>query len=244
MPYINDVDCDHCRYKSDISYCDDCVHSYEDFDDHFEKMSEEELKERKELQLQKFKESLVGEKVEINLSDEFKRAFNLAHNFTSRKEHNPEYWGVYCDKYFLMATDGDTLANIKVTVPESLVGKNLIKYDHEEIFLAKTQNPVFKNGEAERILREAWAGADATVNVPINKSLADIINKYDDPVVNDLVQIKDGPIVKKTFLDYALEAIEENEDFTISYQTKDKFKPILIQSRIIECLIMPVRVDF
>lgn len=131
MPSTKEVDCEKCakknaKFNPDRENCDDCIHNYADLSDLYEEISEEEIKEREELELREFKELLKGEKLEIVLDDEFKRSFALAHNFTSRDYSHPGFWGVYCGEGFLMATDRWAIAKIQAVVPESFVGKHLI----------------------------------------------------------------------------------------------------------------------
>lgn len=215
-----------------------CVHNYDD--DFFEELSEEEIKKREEDRRLKFRESLKGEKLEIALEDDFKQAFALAYNFTSREWSRPEYWCVYCGKDFLMATDAHALAKIKANVPEILVGRHVVNYDKEGVFLAKEYPPVFANGRAQELLDKARTG-EAIRKTLIKDGLDRFFVQYPDDL--RFVQIEGGPVLQKVFLECALAAIEDDEEFTVWYVPGSKVEPLLIEGKRIECLILPVRVD-
>ena len=243
MSYIKEVDCAKCVKRIDKFSCDDCIHHYEDLPDLFEKISKGELNERKELELQKFKESLKGEKLEIRFDDDFERSFALAHNFISRDIHYPEFWCVYCGEGFLMACDIHALAKIKAEVPKGLVGKHLIDYDQEGVFTAKGPSPVFAGGYAQRLRDEARANATIVEKLP-KRSLYDFVRKYEDDTTSNLVKLLDGPVLNSAFLDRALAAIDEDEEFSMSYEAdRNTRKAVLIEGKRIECVIFPVVVD-
>ena len=244
MSYIKDVDCDVCK-KRNTGFCEDCIHNYEDLPDLYEEIPEEVIKEREELELREFKELLKGEKLEIVLDDDFKRSFTLAHNFTSRDIHYPEFWCVYCGEGFLMACDTHALAKIKAEVPKGLVGKHLIDYDQEGIFTAKDPSPVFAGGYAQRLLDEARANAQI-VRTVTKQSLDNfvLVGEYAGDASLILAKIQGGPVLNSGYLDRALAVIEEDEEFSIRYEAdRNTRKAVLIEGKSIECVIFPVVVD-
>lgn len=240
MIYVKCVDCDVCK-KKNTSSCYDCINHYVDLPDLYEEVPEEVIKKRDELELREFKESLKGEKLEIALSDEFKRSFALADNFAARNYFNPGFWGVYCGEDFLMATDTWAIARIKAVVPESLVGKQLI-YDREGFFIDEDPSSVYTDGQIQRLLNEAHTNAEV-VRTVTKQSLDDLISVggYSENASIILAKIKGGPVFNSIFLDRALAAIEADEEFQISYEAeRNPRTPVLIVGKSIECVILPV----
>ena len=215
MGLIKEVDCEKCIKQKPKYNCDDCISYHADLP------------------------YLVGEKLEIALDEEFKRSFELAHNFASKSIMHSDFWGVYCGKDFLMASDTWTLVKIKADVPKSLVGKYLLEYNHENILAAKNKNPAFTNGQAQRIINEAQFGA--RMRSLLKRQMEDFVSVRYEEKGEKFVKINNGPVVQRALLDRAIAAIPDNEAFMLSYSPLEKHKPLLIRGKIIECIILPVK---
>ncbi len=235
--YIIDVNCELCENNG--IHCHNCIHNYLDNEDYFKEMADEEKIEIEELKRQRFMESLQGERIEIMPSNDFKRAFKLALNFTSRETYYPNYWSVYCGEGYLMATDGFELARIKVCAPKSLVGKHILVCSETEIVTTNNPSPNFANGESERILNKAKK-SNTIVKTLTKKQLNMFIVEHKDNG-QDYLQLKAGPVVNEALFERAMAAIDEDEEFTMRYLPEKEYEPLLIEGKILEYLIMPVR---
>ncbi|KLU62315.1 hypothetical protein CEB3_c13590 [Peptococcaceae bacterium CEB3] len=241
MPYIEEVQCTLCANNG--ADCEDCVHNYEDYEDLFYELSEEEIREREYQVFKEAKEALAGEKLIMPVPREFVQAFAAAQKFSTQElRSHAKYWDVFCGEDYLMATDGHALAKIQTAVPEALRGKHLVDCTEDGVTMSKQPSAVF-GGEAQGILNEVRNDSYPAERVLTKEELKDCFCKYESPDGSEFLQIQDGPVIQEILLDRVMAALEDGETVSLRYHPRLAYKQLGIEGKSIECFIMPVLTD-
>lgn len=125
------VDCETCKNFNTYT-CDDCEHNYTDLEDLYEPISPEEMAKIEEKERQKRIASAITEWIELELTEEFRNAFNKVQKFTAYTHFRDIFMAVKVDDEakHLIASDTHVLSKIPChTIPEILVGKLIYKIE-------------------------------------------------------------------------------------------------------------------
>lgn len=118
-------DCDICKNKGTY-LCDICCHKY---DDQFEPLDDDEIKEIELKELRKrIEEELVPQKIHVKVSPELLDVYNLVSRFADdRGNGGLRFVAVEARESFLAATNAEILCRVDCEVPAELQDKGILE---------------------------------------------------------------------------------------------------------------------
>lgn len=124
-----DGNCEYCKhYQSSI--CITCMHFEEDpREDLFEEAHPAIIKARQEAERKKMLDSLVAERLEVNLSADFVDAHQRAKLVVSNDICRPKFMAVHATNTHLIACDTYRTVELKCEIPEALQQKDIVQIE-------------------------------------------------------------------------------------------------------------------
>ncbi|HCF71982.1 MAG TPA: hypothetical protein DER33_10450 [Syntrophomonas sp.] len=120
--------CDYCA-NNGSSCCDECEHYEHDYYDFWEEDTPEEIAKREKAEIEKANKEATHEYIELDISDEFKQAFDNAKKCAAvQHEFRPVLMGVLMTQDgYMVASNTFLLCKIKYDcIPECLKGRVVI----------------------------------------------------------------------------------------------------------------------
>ncbi|EHQ88249.1 hypothetical protein [Desulfosporosinus youngiae] len=254
MVYVSDVCCEECKNYEDISgvYCAGCIHS-DYLINNYEPASPELMAKReakREAMLRKqFLDLIPKDEVVFELKTEFKEAFEKAWTFVPDYSlERFQFFFVSCFDSFIMATDTHRLIKIWTSVPNELIGKDVIFDKDEGKFFIRRKignqaidcAPVFDNGQVQEFLDQAERGEvikNYKACLPIEDG-----KKQEDEETPIYVLFNKNIAINKVWVEELLAMFTDLEEITVHFKGPlDAVK--FSNSDDIEALILPMRVE-
>lgn len=238
------VDCEKCVHYENSSCCEECEHYDRDLSDYYEEATPEIIAKREEAKRLQAEKEAIDEWIPVEISDEFREAFNLAKKYAAGEHFREALLGVYISlDNCLVASDTHQIVKIPCKVPSELLGKCVIKLDENQAGIhTKQEFPTYKHlfASDEYILHGyAMAIINEIQFSPILEPKESQRLKFSG-IEAELLKHKNFEIAfQKKYLDLMRGIL--TGDITAYYNPENKLAPVLFVGDNAKMVIVPLR---
>ena len=239
--YSTDGDCETCKHLNNHRYCENCSSNpdYEDLEDLYEPVSKEEMERIEKRDIEIRINQLQTETLEVSISEELLKSFEIAKGFTEKKCERPLFYSVYFDEDCVVATDSMRMIVIKTDIPDQLQGQMVVSMDDNTAKVLKTAQPfpdyksvIPTKGTDLRLTKAEFFGLE----IPYTNT---------EEIIKDKEELqrfnlgKTQLTFRKRFIQQALEVFPD--DKTLLFRYINKISPLVIEFGKSMLLQLPVR---
>lgn len=230
------VDCEKCVHYENSSYCEECEHYDRDLSDYYEEATPEIIAKREEAKRLQAEKEAIDEWIPVEISDEFREAFNLAKKYAAGEHFREALLGVYISlDNCLVASDTHQIVKIPCKVPSELLGKCVIKLDENQAGIHTKQGfPAYRHffSSDEYVMGKVQF---SPLQNPKEKQYFEVFG-----FEVELLILKDHEIAfQKKYLDLMRGIL--TGDITAYYNPENKLAPVLFVGDNAKMVIVPLR---
>ncbi len=234
-----DVDCDICRHQDDDDFCNECEHAAHEYYDHFDPISDDEIKRKNEEALKRAIQALTDKVITTKVDPILFTVFNQVKKFTAAPDHHyPIFAAVYFNKGYICATDSHRLIEIKCDVPPELYEKHVLSInENSEVTLAR--RPVRPSPLETNSYKFIFETPRKTLSVT-KKSLIDLFErteKYPDYLTLKLPGLT--IFFQERYIKDTLDCLPD--DGLVELRFKDELSAVIFVSGNVTIAVLPVR---
>lgn len=138
-------ECEYCKHDG-TSYCEDCEHLDHEYFDHWEELTPEEKAGKEKAELEKVIKAAISEYIMVDVSEDFKKAFESAKKYAAETDFRGYFMGVLMTQDGnMVASDRYSLCKIKCDhIPETLKGYIVITLEDGKVGINHEQFPDYE----------------------------------------------------------------------------------------------------